>query len=256
MLRLALWIAAAALCVALTVLVFFPAAWLTYKVETESGGRLTLGDAQGTLWRGSAFIGGAPGKGDPVTPLLPGRFSWKLSPLLLIGQVDAELENAASLSQPLHITGSWSQWQISGASVNMPADRLGGLGAPLNTIRPSGQMQLSWGPLLVVQHGVNFDVNGSTNLELSDIASRLSDIRPLGAYHVGIEWKGDQASLVLSTTRGPMLLSGEGNLVNGQFHFSGKAEAEAGQEQKLANLLNLLGQRQRIGDKDVFALKL
>jgi general secretion pathway protein N len=254
--RVMLWGLAALLCVALTALAFFPASWLTYKVEQESGGRLTLGDAQGTLWRGSAFIGGAPGKGDPVTPLLPGRFSWKLSPLLLLGQVDAELDNPDSLSQTLKVTGSWSQWQVSGASMNLPAERLSGLGAPLNTIQPSGQMQLSWGPLLVVLQGASVAVTGTTELQLSDIGSRLSNIRPLGAYHVGIQWNGDQAHLELKTTSGPMLLSGAGDLVNGRFHFSGKAEAEAGQEEKLANLLNLLGQRQRIGDKDVFALKL
>lgn len=254
--RFVIWAIAAALCVALTALAFFPASWLTYEVEKESGGRLTLGDAQGTLWRGSAFIGGAPGKGDPVTPLLPGRFSWKLSPLLLLGQVDAELENPSALSQTVKVSGSWSQWQVSSAAVELPADRLGGLGAPLNTIQPSGQMQLSWGPLLLARRGAGLAVTGTTNLELSDIGSRLSNIRPLGAYHVGIQWNGEQAHLELKTTRGPMLLNGEGNLANGQFHFSGTAEAEAGQEQKLANLLNLLGQRQRIGDKDVFALRL
>ena len=256
--RALLWSLAALLCVALTALVFFPASWLTYKVETETGGRLTLGDPQGTLWRGSAFVGGAPGKGDPVTPLLPGRFSWKLSPMALLGKVDMELENQESLSQPLQITGTWSQWQVSGASVNLPADRLAALGAPLNTIQPSGRMQLSWGPLLVVQHGATVAVTGATQLELSDMSSRLSNIKPLGAYHVGVQWNGDTAHLELKSTSGPMLLSGQGdlNLNRGQFHFSGQAEAEAGQEQRLANLLNLLGQRQRIGDKDVFALKL
>jgi general secretion pathway protein N len=176
--------------------------------------------------------------------------------MALFGQVDMELENAESLSQPLQINGTWSQWQVSGASVNLPAERLAGLGAPLNTIQPSGRMQLSWGPLLVVQHGLTVAVNGSTSLELSDMSSRLSNIKPLGAYHVGILWSGESAHLELKTTQGPMLLSGTGDLNNGQFHFNGQAEAEAGQEQKLANLLNLLGQRQRIGDKDVFALKL
>ena len=117
-------------------------------------------------------------------------------------------------------------------------------------------MQLTWGPLLVVQHGAMVAVTGSTSLELSDMSSRLSNIKPLGAYHVGIQWNGDTAHLELKSTSGPMLLSGHGDLNNGQFHFSGQAEAEAGQEQRLANLLNLLGQRQRIGDKDVFALKL
>jgi general secretion pathway protein N len=37
--------------------------------------------------------------------------------------------------------------------------------------------------------------------------------------------------------------------------FSGKAEAEAGQEEKLANLLNLLGQRRHEGDREVIALE-
>lgn len=254
--RALLWCLAALLCVALTALVFLPASWLTYQVETQTGGRLTLGDPQGTLWRGSAFVGGAPGKGDPVTPLLPGRFSWKLSPMVLFGQVDMEVENPSALSQPLKVTGGWTQWQVSGASVNLPADRLAGLGAPLNTIQPSGRMQLTWGPMLVVQHGATVAVTGNTSLELNDMSSRLSTIRPLGAYHVGIQWNGESAHLELKTTSGPMLLSGQGDLNNGQFHFSGQAEAEAGQEQKLANLLNLLGQRQRVGDKDVFALRL
>jgi general secretion pathway protein N len=52
-----------------------------------------------------------------------------------------------------------------------------------------------------------------------------------------------------------MLLSGSGTLRDGRLQFSGKAEAEAGQEERLANLLNLLGQRRREGGKDVIALE-
>ena len=73
--RFVIWSAAALLTVLLTVLAFCPAAWLSYALELQTGGRLTLGDAQGTLSRGSAFVGAAPGKNNPVTPLLPGRFS-------------------------------------------------------------------------------------------------------------------------------------------------------------------------------------
>jgi general secretion pathway protein N len=254
--RIALWLAAALLTVGLTVLVFFPAAWLSAAVEKQTGGRLTLGDAQGTLWRGSAFIGVAPGKSDPVTPLLPGRFSWRISPLVLLGMVDVDLDNPSSLSQTLKVTGSWSQWQVGPSSVDMPAERLAGLGAPLNTIQPSGQMKLSWGPLQVARQGQGVAVNGTMHLDLDDIGSRLSQIRPLGAYRITVNWNGADANMELKTSTGPMLLSGTGTLKNGQFHFSGKAEAEEGQEQKLANLLNLLGQHHKEGNKDVFALKL
>jgi general secretion pathway protein N len=256
MYRLVTWFLAAVVTIVLTVLFNCPAAWLSYLVEQQTGGRLTLGDAQGTLWRGSAFVGVAPGKDDPVTPLLPGRFTWHVSPLLLFGQVDAELANPAALKQPLTIGGSWSQWQVGAAAIQLPADRLSGLGAPLNTIQLSGQMELSWGPLLVTRQRGITAVTGTMDLALRDIASRLSPIRPLGAYKLDIAWSGQEAHVVLHTDTGPMLLSGSGTLANGQLHFSGKAEAEAGQEQKLANLLNLLGQRQREGDHDVFALKL
>jgi general secretion pathway protein N len=254
--RLVIWFAAAFVSVTITALIFCPAALISYALEQRTGGRLTLGDAQGTLWRGSAFVGGAPGQGDPVTPLLPGRFSWRLSPLLLFGQVNAEIENSSALSQTLYVTGTWSQWQVGPAAIELPADRLSGLGAPLNTIQLSGRMQLSWGPLLLVRQEANTAISGTMSLDLNDISSRLSPVRPLGAYKLTMVWSGQEAHLDLKTVSGPMLLSGAGTLANGQLHFSGKAEAEVGQEQKLANLLNLLGQRQRVGDKDVFALKL
>jgi general secretion pathway protein N len=253
--RLVISLLAGAIAVSLTVLAFYPADWISAALEQQTGGRLTLGDAQGTLWNGSAFIGGSPGGGAPVTPLLPGRFSWRLSPLLLLGQFDAELENPESLSQAVKITGGWSQWQVSPASIVLPAERLGALGAPLNTIQPSGQMRLSWNAMQLERQGNRMDMIGSISLEMNDIASRLSPIKPLGAYKLVMDWRGQQAQLVLTTIKGPMLLSGSGSLTGGQLQFSGKAEAEAGEETKLANLLSLLGQRRREGNKTIIALE-
>jgi general secretion pathway protein N len=253
--RTLIWALAGIATIALTLLVFLPAAWMAQAVETRTGGRLTLGDAQGTLWRGSAFLGGAPSGADPVTPLLPGRFSWRLSPLVLLGQVDVQLENPAALSQPVRITGSWNQWQVGPGALSLPAERLAGLGAPLNTIQPSGRMQLSWGALQAARVGQRVDVAGSVTLQMDDIASRLSPIKPLGSYQLIMDWRGQQAQLALKTVKGPMLLNGTGSLAGGRLRFSGKAEAEAGQEERLANLLNLLGQRRKEGGKDIIALE-
>src|SRR5471030_1581277 len=80
-----LWLLLIVASVAVTLAVCAPASWLASLVEQKTGGRLTLGDAQGTLWRGSAFVGGAASGNGPVTPLLPGRFTWRVSPLSLIG---------------------------------------------------------------------------------------------------------------------------------------------------------------------------
>ncbi|OFZ67917.1 MAG: general secretion pathway protein GspN [Betaproteobacteria bacterium RBG_16_56_24] len=253
--RLVVWFAAGFASVLLTVLMFLPASWLALMVEKQTAGRLTLGDAHGTLWRGSAFIGGAAGGSDAVTPLLPGRFTWRLSPMILLGSVDAELENDAALTQPVSVTGNWQQWQVSAGAILLPAERLAALGAPLNTVQPSGQMRLSWQPLQLARQDGKIGVTGSMNLEMNDLASRMSPIKPLGAYDLSLDWRGLQASAILKTLKGPLLLSGSGTVNNGSLQFSGKAEAEAGQEERLANFLNLLGQRRKEGGKDVIALE-
>jgi general secretion pathway protein N len=253
--RAVLWLAAVALAVAFTVLAFLPATWIGALVESRTEGRLTLGDAQGTLWRGSAFIGGAAGANGAVTPLLAGRFSWRLSPLILLGQVDLTLENPQALSVPVSVTGSWSQWDISAAALQLPAERLAGLGAPLNTLDPSGAMTLSWTPLQVARAGNSVEVRGNTVLKLNDMGSRMAPVKPLGSYEMAMDWRGQQAALSLTTVRGALLLSGTGGLDKGRFQFSGQAQAADGYEETLGNLLNLLGQRRMVDGKKTIALE-
>jgi general secretion pathway protein N len=253
--RASLWIGLTVLAVALTVLAFLPAAWLGPLVERQTGGRLTLGDAQGTLWRGSAFVGGAAGEGGAVTPLLPGRFNWRLSPLVLFGQVSMDLANELALAQPVRITGSWSQWQVSAGELLLPAGGLAGLGAPLNTLAPSGTIRLSWNLLDIARQGNTVAVQGRTVLSLTDMGSRMSPIKPLGSYEMAMDWRGQRADLALRTVRGALLLSGSGNLENGRLRFSGQAQAAEGYEDTLGNLLNLLGQRRMVNGKNIIALE-
>lgn len=248
-----IWLLAGLISIAFTVLMFFPAAWMMLLVERVSEGRFTLGDAQGTLWRGSAFIGAARGKDDPVTPIVPGRFSWQLSPMLLLGVVDARLENADALSQPVSVTGNWHQWSVSPATMLLPAERLVALGAPLNTLRPSGQLKLAWQSLQFTGQNGEVGLDGKMNLEIDDLSSRMSFVKPLGCYNLALDWHGNQAAIKLASTKGPMLLSGSGLFKNGHLQFEGTARAEAGQEKKLANFLNLLGQHGN--EKDVIVLE-
>ena len=253
--RAVLWCTAAALAALFTVLVGFPASWLAPLVEQQTGGRLTLGDAQGTLWRGSGFIGGAPGEGGAVTPLLPGRFSWTLSPLVLFGHVSLDLANPQAFSQSVHVEGSWSQWQLSPAELLLPAAGLAGLGAPLNTLAPSGTLRLSWSTLELLRQGNTVSVNGRTVLTMNDMGSRMAAVKPLGSYQLVMDWHGAQAQLVLTTVRGALLLSGSGALDNGRLRFAGQASAADGYEESLGNMLNLLGQRRLVGGKNIIALE-
>ena len=253
--RMLLWTGVVALAVAVTVLVFLPASWLGNIVERQTGGRLTLGDATGTLWNGSAFVGGAPGPGGAVTPLLPGRFSWRLSPLVLFGGVNMTLENPQALAQPVLVEGSWNAWQVSAGQLLLPAEGLTGLGAPLNTLAPSGTIRLSWNRLDLVREANNVTVTGRTVLSMADMGSRMAPIRPLGSYEMAMDWRGPQADLVLSTVRGALLLSGTGQLQHGRLRFSGQASAADGYEDTLGNMLNLLGQRRMVNGKNIIALE-
>ncbi|QJD99797.1 type II secretion system protein N [Massilia forsythiae] len=253
--RLLAWGTLVVLAVLLTILAFLPAAWLAPLVERQTGGRLTLGDAQGTLWRGSAFIGGAPGEGGAVTPLLPGRFTWRLSPLVLAGSVSVDLANAQALAQPVHVGGSWSQWQVSAGELLLPAEGLSGLGAPLNTLAPSGVIRLSWNLLDIARQGPAVAVSGRTVLSMTDMGSRMSPIKPLGSYEMAMDWRGQQADLTLRTVRGALVLTGSGALENGRLRFAGQASAADGYEDTLGNLLNLLGQRRMVNGKNIIALE-
>lgn len=253
--RVLAWSALVVLSVLLTLAIFLPASWLGQLVERQSGGRLTLGDAQGTLWRGSAFVGGAPGPAGAVTPLLPGRFAWRLSPLALLGMVDMELENPEALAAPVKLTGSWSAWDVSAGALRLPAEALAGLGAPLNTLAPSGTMKLEWTRLALAREKNTVSVTGRTTLDMQDMSSRLSPIKPLGSYRMDMDWRGTNAQLVLSTVRGALVLEGSGAIENGRLRFSGQASAGEGYEDTMGNLLNLLGQRRLVNGKKIIALE-
>lgn len=249
------WPALGLFCILVTVLACAPATWLDAVLEKQTDGRFALGDVQGSVWNGSAFIGVAASRNGDLAPLLPGRFTWHLSPILLLGQIELTLENAASLQDKVVLSGNFHHVQVNPGGVILPSERLSGLGAPLNTIRPSGKIILSWDALDIAWPGNLPDINGTMQLTMQDMASALSPIKPLGSYSMTFVWHGQTADIALKTIHGPMLLSGKGLLAQGRVQFSGQAEAQDGEEDKLANLLNLLGRRQAGADKNVIALE-
>lgn len=256
-----IWFAAALLIVIIIITATLPAAWLAPVMERQTGGRFSLGDAEGSLWRGSAFLG-VVSTGDPaargrvpLVPLLPGRFHWRLSPMLLLGRVDMRIDNPDVLTQPVHLQGNWHQWALTPSAMMLPAERLSALGAPLNTLKPSGHMRLSWQTFMLSDSPEGIMMDGAMQLDMTEIASALSPVKPLGAYQLQVGWRGARAQLTLKTLSGPLQLQGGGVLANGRLQFSGEAWAQEGQEQRLAILLNLLGQRRRIGNRNLIALE-
>ena len=256
-----IWIAAALLIVIIMVTATLPAAWLAPVVEQQTGGRFSLGDAAGSLWQGSAFLGVVSAGNQPavalvpLVPLLPGRFHWRLSPMLLLGRVELHIDNPDALTGSVQLQGNWHQSTLTPSALLLPAERLSALGAPLNTLKPSGRMRLSWETLTLSSTPDGIAMDGPMQLDMTEITSALSPVKPLGAYQLQFDWRGTRAQLRLKTLSGPLQLQGDGVLANGRLQFSGEAWAQEGQKQKLAILLNLLGQQRQLGNRNIIALE-
>jgi general secretion pathway protein N len=133
--------------------------------------------------------------------------------------------------------------QMSDHTSNWPANWLVGLGAPWNTVQPEGQMQLHTTQLQWTQQAGKETLYGQVELQMQQLSTRLSTLRPLGSYRVRVQG-GDTVALTLDTLEGSLLLQGTGQLINGRVQFNGEASAASDAEAALSNLLNILGQRQ------------
>ena len=92
-------------------------------------------------------------------------------------------------------------------------------------------------------------------MDLPDMASALSPIKPIGAYRLQFDWFGRDATLDLQSLSGPLLIEGRGRIVDGRLKFSGQAWAQTGHEAQLRAVLGLLGQRHQLDDRIVTALE-
>lgn len=241
---------------ALALLVWAPASWLAARVAQATGERLQLSQAEGTLWRGSAWpvLTGGPGSRDAVA--LPARLVWRVSPIW--PGVRVTLTQSCCLAQPLVLEwrAGWRGWTLdvlpaAGAAQAprgaWPAAMLEGLGAPLNTLQPRGTLQLSV-PMLhgEVRAGAAPVWRGSARIELLDLSTLLSTTRPLGSYRVQLtpgHGPGGSTAVALSTLRGALRLTGQGHWDARGLHFRGQATAAPGHEVALAHLLNIIGRR-------------
>ncbi len=246
-----------------------PAHWLTHAIEQASGERVLLQDPQGTVWNGSAQwvlnegplnVAATPNTARPAnTTALPTRLTWQLAPRFDWTHtrlaLSATVASACCTPQPVRVDVS-PLWRgvrvlISDHTSTWPASWLVGLGAPWNTVQPEGQLQLQTHSLQWTQQAGVAQLQGDAELQLQQLATRLSTLRPLGSYRVRVQG-GDPIALTLDTREGSLQLTGSGQLVNGRVHFNGEASAAPDAEAALSNLLNILGQRQ--GNKSILKM--
>jgi len=244
-------IAAALAAAMLVVITQAPASVLAGAVRSWSGGRLELGEPSGTLWDGQADLILANGDRDSsFRTRLPGRASWHISLWrLLVGSFDLTLTNAAALDTPLALRMDWAaNATIDANRLRIPAGVLVGLGAPWNTIRPGGELQLEWDTV----HLRSGALLGNLRAEWIGASSGLSPIVPFGHYRLRANGVFDGAQLQLDTISGPMEMTGNGTIVDGKhLRFRGSARVQPGTDEavatQLSGLISLLGRREGDG---------
>lgn len=243
------------LAVLLVAAIFAPASWADRALDRASLGRVRLADAQGTIWHGQGrlVIVDAVGEGDPGPVLqgftLPGAIDWRLSVLpLMLGIVDAQV-SVGAMAEPVRIGGHPAEVRIGAGRLDLPAVSLSQLGSPWNTIQPSAALSLQWNAL-TLRDGI---LDGRVSVELREVASAMTPVRPLGTYRIDVDGTGQDVSLGLRTLSGPLKLEGSGAWERrAGLKFTASASAEGAERNRLQSLLALIGQRD--GDRTIIRI--
>lgn len=233
----------------LTLAVLAPARWLTWAVARASQDQVQLVQAEGRVWDGSARLLLTGGQGSQDRIALPGRLHWQLRP----DWRGLQLRLGADCCTPqgplqLQLRARWGglQLQLADSRSHWPASLLVGLGTPFNTLQPEGELELDTRGLAMQWLSGRLQLQGTAQLNARQLSSRVSSLRPMGSYQLDLVG-GDIITVQLSTLEGGLLLSGNGQWVGQRLRFQGEARAAEGLQDQLANLLNVLGQRQ--GDR-------
>jgi general secretion pathway protein N len=225
-------------------LAFAPAVWVQRGVYAASDGRVILRDSQGTLWQGSAELGFAGGAGSSDAARLPGRLHWDLGLGLGSVQLALQADCCTAQAQRLTLTPGLRSWrlQLAAGESTWPAAVLSGLGTPWNTVQLQGPLVLKTPGLSLESALERIQLEGSLSMDLPDLSSRLSTLRPLGSYRLLLQG-GELPTLDLRTVHGSLQLQGAGRWTAAHLRFVGEARADAAHEAELSNLLNIMGRR-------------
>ena len=224
---------------------FAPARWLAAGLTQWSNGHLQLINARGTVWNGTAGVVFSSGASGAESISLPGMLGWTLRPRW--DGVTAVLDIPCCAASPLALTGrprpdglelAWRDGQS-----RWPATLLAGFGAPWNTLKLEGVLDLSMQALVLRWSGSRLTLAGRATLDATDISSSLSTLKPMGSYRIALEG-GPVPSLLVTTREGSLQLSGSGRWNGTAMRFDGEASAAPGREDALSNLLNIIGRRE------------
>lgn len=227
----------------------WPAAWLAESVSVWTHGRVQLAEVEGPWWRGSALLVLSGGAGSRQATLLPSRLHWQTQ--WGWGEIRLLLTQSCCTAQPLvlRLSPGWQGVALAlepmAQPLQWPVDWLQGLGAPWNTFKLGGLLEVrstGAGARLTSQ---GLTLHGDLTLTLQGARSPLASVPQLGSYRVKLQAQGREPVQVrLDTLNGPLLLEGQGRIGPRGLKLRAHAQAEPAQAEALKNLLNLIGPRQ------------
>ena len=233
---------------------FAPARWLAASIAQASQGRVLLQAPEGTIWKGSARLALSAGAGSRQAVTLPSRVQWQVR--LMPGGASVSVMASCCTAQPIELAlrPGWRTLALhvrNGPASHWPASMLTGLGAPWNTIAPEGDLALETQGLTWHLAPGEATMSGQAQLTAQRLVSRLSMGRPLGSYRLMLAG-GSPMTLQVQTLEGDLQLTGAGQRQAGRWRFEGQAQASAGREEAMSNLLNVIGRRQ--GDRSIIRI--
>lgn len=214
-----------------------PASWFAWGLNRYSQGSVRLDPVAGSLWSGAGRLVVYYPK---TTPHDFGQTRWGINPFwLFTGRVQFSLQ---ADNQDLKIRTTLglarNSLLLRDTEAEFSAPFAARLYSPLSLINPRGKVR-------IITEGLTLSpdkLEGAATLEWLNAGSSLSSVQPLGDYRLEITGAEKNANLKLTTLRGDLEFTGQGQWLpqSGQFQLNGSAlpRARAGE---LAPLLGMLG---------------
>ena len=227
------------------VLFTLPVRWVSGLLHAKTACRVVMVEPSGSVWQGSAALGfaerriGAKNQNDCQAPMaLTERLTWRTQCDIRTLQCLTTVTYPA-LEKPMQIQWRPSGMVIRANQVTLPANFLEAIGNPWKTLRPRGQLFARWTD---IQMGDA--VSGIIRIIITNMASPISAISPLGSYQILGNIGSTANQWVLESTNGPLLLKGQGQWTPQGLQFSGEASSAPEVGDALQGLLALLGRKE------------
>jgi general secretion pathway protein N len=204
----------------LFLIVNLPASWLSYALERASGGAVALGNPSGTVWKGRGALAARSGQGYRALA----DIEWRCNPLsIFTGGLAVTLSGdapGASLRGNLRL--GFRSVRLDKVDASVPVALIEPAVPGSAFVKPEGRVRVVADSLEIGPASVR----GAATVEWTEAG--MSGLARVGDYRLQITGSGDRAGLKLSTQRGDLRMTGDGEWSAAQprqIQMRGEAEA-------------------------------